>query len=628
MRETRDTSFVDELGTHPLESAHIMRKAIESSPDAVAFSEYGGNLTYINKAFLDMWGYKNDEEVLGRSALDFRQVRDKAAEVMDALKTKGNWTGELTAKRKDGSLFDARMSAVRIDDKSGNPIAMMTSFYDITVYNKTEKSLRESEERFRQLFELAPLPVAVTEINTGKFIDVNDKMCKQSKYTRDELIGNTVVGMGLYSQEERDRFLRKLTDYGEVNGMEMEFKIKDGTTRNARVFSRPLRVGHQQLIFTMVYDMTDQKRLQNRLLHAQKMEAITTLAGGIAHQFNNALAVVTGNVDLLEVVLPGNPHVKHYGEAIKTSSYRMADLTSQLLAYAQGGKYLDKILSLSNFVRKNLPILKAVINTSVNITTDLPMGVPHIKADPTQLQMVLSAVLNNAAEAIDDKGGIKISTKKEIREGIPYACLTVEDDGKGFDAEIKKRIFEPFFSTKFEGRGLGMAAVYGIVKSHNGEISIDSEPGKGTSVNIFFPVYADTSVEDTAEPAIITLGNAGVILVVEDEDDVMRVIRAQLERMGYEVLMATTGGQAVKIVTSYDGPIQMVILDVVLPGLGGRETYPLLMAARPDLKVLVCSGYGIEGPAREILNAGADGFIRKPFTADELLSKMQEILKE
>jgi len=251
--------------------------------------------------------------------------------------------------------------------------------------------------------------------------------------------------------------------------------------------------------------------------------------------------------------------------------------------------------------------------------------------------MVLSAILVNASEAIESKGHIRISTKKEeidedsikyhpeLKPG-PQVCLTVEDNGRGMDKETRDRIFEPFFTTKFEGRGLGMASAFGIVRNHDGSISVYSEIGKGTVVRIYLPLL-ETRVEKPKIPKAEPQKGTGTILVIEDEEIVLDVSKALLEKLGYHVLTAETGQEAIEITKTFDDHIDLAILDMVLPDMGGKAVYALLKAVRPKLKVIVCTGYSIDGPAQEILDAGAEAFIQKPFSITEMSNKLKEVLE-
>lgn len=382
----------------------------------------------------------------------------------------------------------------------------------------------------------------------------------------------------------------------------------------------------------------DKERIQTRLQEAQKMQAIATLAGGIAHQFNNALASISLSIDMIQMDLVENASFMGQAKKMKASVERMANLTSQLLAYAEGGRYHTRIITTHEFVREALPSVTHDLDPSMHVDTDLPPDTLCVRGDVTQLQMVLSALIHNSAEAIDGEGWIRVSTRNEIIDekspGRPqdlapgtYVCLSVEDNGKGMDEKTLKRIFEPFFTTKFQGRGLGMPAVYGIVKGHDGCVAVDTKPGKGTRVRVYLP-----AVEPTEKRLEIReegpLKGAGTVLLIEDEEMIMEVSRELLERVGYRVLTARTGKEALKISSGFGEKIDLVILDVVLPDLGGKEIYHKLLERRPDLKVLVCSGFSVEGPAQEILDAGAQGFIQKPFSLNDLSRKLNDILKK
>ena len=364
--------------------------------------------------------------------------------------------------------------------------------------NRVEEALRESEVKFRTQFHLSPQAIALTEMQTGRLVDVNDKLCELSRFTREELIGRTTTELGFFSGDGRERVVRELEMSGEVRDFESRIKANDGTTLTGLLFARLIQIKGDAYILAVFVDLTERRRLRAQLEQARKMEAIATLAAGIAHEFNNALTGIIGNLDLLELVLPGNDQAGNYLKPIKTSAFRMAKLTSQLLAYAREGKYQTRTFSLSDFVEDILPVLRHGIHPEIRVETDLPHDVSPVEADPTQMQMVFSSVVANAAEAIEGRGRIRISTSNEeiTAETGPqhpdltrgsYVCLSVDDDGKGMGEETRARMFEPFFTTNFHGRGLGMAAVYGIVKNHNGWIGVDSELGKGTVVRIYLP---------------------------------------------------------------------------------------------------------------------------------------------
>ncbi|MFH1628772.1 MAG: response regulator, partial [Pseudomonadota bacterium] len=313
----------------------------------------------------------------------------------------------------------------------------------------------------------------------------------------------------------------------------------------------------------------------------------------------------------------------------------------QLLAYARGGRYNPQTMPLSEYVEGTLSLIRHTLDPAVRVETDLPPDIPSVEADQTQMQMVLSAIMANANEAIEGPGRIRITTRNvevdpDVIKDHPgltpgrYVCLSVEDDGKGMDKETRSRIFEPFFTTHFMGRGLGMASVYGIVTNHCGAITVDSELDKGTVVRIYLPgieVEKEVKKKVVLTPEVELPRGEGTVLVIEDEEPLVKLFREILEILGYRVLQARTGKEAVELAKTFDGQIDLALLDIKLPDMEGGRVYPLIMEARPDLKVIVCSGYSIDGPAQAILDAGAEGFIQKPFSIAPFAEKLKEVLE-
>ena len=334
-------------------------------------------------------------------------------------------------------------------------------------------------------------------------------------------------------------------------------------------------------------DVSELKDMEQKVQQATKMEAIAILASGVAHEFNNALMGIMGNLELFKMDLPADERADKYFEAMQDSGHRMSRLTDQLLAYAQGGKYQPRDLKLDDFiVVETLPILQHDITPTVRVETHFPKDVSYIKADYTQMQMVLSAILTNSNEAIEDEGVTKISAGNEnIDEDFAkqysglklgsYVFLVIEDDGKGMDEETRSRIFEPFFTTKFQGRGMGMAAVYGIIKSHDGAITVESEPGKGTVIHIYLPAISAESREKeekaVKEPKVELAMGEGTILVIEDEERQRVVACGILTKLGYLAEAVSSGEEAIKYMK--ENTVDLIVLDMVMPkGINGRET--------------------------------------------------------
>ena len=482
------------------EQLKLFKAIVQNSREAIAVSDSDGRLVYINPAH---------EELFGRSLNDARMLnyRDyypsESIEFLDrivapAVRSGKSWEGVLDAYDVNGRVFPLWERTGSILDDEGRMIYGFGFMHDDTERRQAEEALRESQEKFRILFEYSPQPMALTEIETGDIVDVNHTLCRLTGYSKKELSGSPVTGFGGYSKKVRDRFLERLAQDGEVHEMKLDFTTKRGSVLNTRVYAVPVRIQGKACALITFFDVTQINQMESHLREARKMEAIGTLAGGVAHEFNNALAAVMGNVELLEIQMADHGDYHDYFSTIKKSGLRMTRLTRQLLAYARGGKYRAGLLRLDEFVVQSLPILKHLIKKSVKVETDLHKGVCPIEGDPTQIQMVLSAIMANSDESMAEGGTIRILVQEtgvdrisgerhpEMTPG-PHVCLTVTDTGIGMSDEEKTRIFDPFFTTKFQGRGMGMAAAYGIVRNHGGLISVDSRPGGGTRVMICFP---------------------------------------------------------------------------------------------------------------------------------------------
>ena len=508
---------------------------------------------------------------------------------------------------------------------------------EISERKRAEEALRESEDRYRQLSD------SITDVFFALDRELNCVFWNKSSENLTGIPACDAVGTSIYDLlgdlkgSMIDQLCINVLRTGEPNSFVSEFELtSERYFFDVNVY--PTQSGIAVLAKNITYRKLveeEKQTLQNRLNAAKKVEAITTLAGGIAHQFNNKISAITGYLDLASMNYEDRVKVARYLDSMRESAGAMTQLTEQLLAYARGGKYRVKEIVMSDFIRDTLPILQHSLEDSVELETELPPDIWSVEADVTQLQMVLSAILNNASEAIEGEGKIRITCENEVItqdrtnnfQVLPgsYVCITIEDDGKGMDEDTTGRIFEPFFTTKSAGRGLGMAAVYGIVKNHNGWITVASELGNGTTVRLHLPA-TEPHVIEKESPELYTSEPGETVLVVEDEEMVMDVTSEMLETLGYRVLRAKTGKEALEIVRTCKGDIDLVILDVVLPDMGGKALYLLLVEARPNLKIIVCSGYSIDGPAREVLNVGAEGFLQKPVTISQLSTKLKEVL--
>ncbi len=385
----------------------------------------------------------------------------------------------------------------------------------------------------------------------------------------------------------------------------------------------------------------EQELLRNQLFQAQKMESIGTLAGGVAHDYNNLLVGVLGGAELLLKNMDVNDSKHKLLCIIRDSALKMADLTKSLLAYAQGGKFLPEKIDINQFIEETLSFISRIIDRQITVTSNLQPGLPMIVADRGQFHQTLINIIMNAAEATDGKGEIIITTK--LAESIPedfsdaesdgvYVSIIVQDTGCGMSREVLEKVFEPFYSTKGTGRGLGMAAIYGITRQHKAMIHTKSEPDIGTTIELLWPTTMQLP-DDNASESVIDTGYkqapppTGSVLVVDDEEVVREVATDILAGSGYSVLIAEDGDDAVEAIKT-NPDITLVILDIIMKRMNGKEAYVEFKKIRPGIKVLVSSGYDEDSPVKDILNMGAEGFIQKPYNLDELLSKVSSILNK
>jgi two-component system, cell cycle sensor histidine kinase and response regulator CckA len=516
---------------------------------------------------------------------------------------------------------------------------------DVTQEQQTKNALHESERRYRDLYHNTPVMLCSIDIN-AKLTSASNLWLETLGFQRQEVIGRSIFDF--FAPESRRNALEisfpELYQSGEIKSRPFTLLTQSGELRTVLFSAMAERDAQGQYKGALAFavDITEAKRaemdthrLSARLQQAQKMEAIATLAGGVAHQFNNALAVIMGNLELIHIDGLEDEKINCYLKPISQAGQKMVQLTSQLLAYARGGRFQTHTIAAHRFVSEALLMIKHTIAPHVALETDLDETTDHIEVDQTQMQMLLAAILSNASEAIETQGEVCITLMNTrvsqlecqrcpgLKPGR-HVLLRIADNGKGMDEQTRSRIFEPFFTTKFQGRGLGMAAVYGIVKKHGGYVYVDATAGEGTTVSIYLPGVAP-KVEIAEKPEAYEAKGRGTALVVEDEELVMEVNRAIVEKMGYQVLEAKTGAEAIKVVNSYEGTIDFALLDVILPDMDGSHIYPQMMAARPDLKVIVCSGFALDGPARHILDSGAQSFVQKPFTMASLSAILRKI---
>jgi PAS domain S-box-containing protein len=490
------------------ESEEKYRNLVERANDGVVIVQ-DGKVKFSNARLAEMLGY-TVERIVNTSFLDyvFPEERSRIADIY-----KRRFQGEdapdiyeMAALHKDGGRIDIEINSGQITH-DGKP-ATLSLIRDITDRKQAEEGLRESEEQLRSLLQSIQAAVVVHGPNT-EILACNRASQELLGITEDQMLGKQSIDPSWrFFNEDGSDMPSELYPVNRVMAsksilVDLIMGIYRPMTNDVvRVLVNAVPEtdydGNISQVIVTFMDVTERKRLESQLQQSQKMEAISTLAGGVAHQFRNALSPIMAGLDMIEVDLPEGHDISQYVEPMRSSARRMSGLTNQLLAYARGGQYQAKPLSMSTFIRDTLPILKHTLKASVHVEMDLLDENVCVEADMTQMQMVLSAIMSNASDAIEERGHVHISCGRTVvadqsaddHPGMgpgPYAYLKIEDDGKGMDRETAAQVFEPFYTTKFQGRGLGMAAAYGIVKNHNGWIFLDSVPGKGTTVHVHLP---------------------------------------------------------------------------------------------------------------------------------------------
>lgn len=618
----------------------------ENAIDVIFAQDMNFNLTYVSPSVEFLFGYSPGEAL--KLNLEDAMTPDSYQRAMSSFKSAVPLAEkarnpdiplmEYEYVRKDGSTFWGELKvAFRYDDR-GRPVGSQGILRNIDARKKAEQAMRDSEFKFRTLFDLSPQAISLTEVETGTLIDVNHKFCEATGYTKEEIIGRTVTELGFYSTDKRKRLLQELKDSVDVQGEEIEFTFKGGVKATALAFARLIHLDGQSIILTVLYDKTEERRLQAQLLRAQKMEAIGNLAGGMAHDFNNLLMAVQGNVSIMLLnIEPDHPHftmLKNIERQVQSG----VGLTRQLLGYARKGKYEVLPIDLNTVLKETLESFSRA-RKEIRVHENLSGDLYAVEADHGQLEQVLLNLFVNAADAMPGGGDLIIETENATHHDMKaspydprpgdYIQIRVRDTGMGMNKMTMDRIFDPFFTTKEMGRGtgLGLASVYGIIKGHGGYIDVDSVEGKGTSFSLFFPASQKTIRRDTPSERSPIEGS-GTILLVDDEERVLHITAKLLEHMGYRVLKAVCGNEAFEHYKRDPDGIDVVILDMVMPDLSGAQTFQLLKTFDPKVKVLLCSGYSIDGQATEILDLGCDGFIQKPYNTNDLCRKLQEILGE
>jgi len=496
------------------------------------------------------------------------------------------------------------------------------------------KELSISEKWYRSIFDNATDGVIVLDKN-GVIVNINQKAFEIHGFERNALVGINVelleAGTG---KENHEEIMSRILN-GETLIYETEHYRKDGSKVFLEISSKAIEIGGELYIQSFYRDITDKKRIQEQLMQSQKMESVGSLAGGIAHNFNNILTAILGYSELLLEFSALDETSKQRVKNIESSARKAGVMVSKLLSFARREAHEVFPLNLNDVINDSVKLFEGVLNKRIGLKVDLYNALPTIEGDPNQLEQVIMNLMVNARDAMPDGGLITVRTDVREIEKVPndmpsgitpgrYIEFTISDTGCGIPKGILNRIFDPFFTTKEKGKGtgLGLASVYGIIKDHRGYITVQSEEGKGTSFTIYVPVAGKVMQRVTAPQQFVVEGNEN-ILVVDDDRDVLNFIREILETHGYTVIPANNSLTAVDTFRNLSGRIHLVITDIVMPLMEGDELIRNLREIKHDIKIIVVSGYSNETVQRE---KRADAFIKKPFESIALLSAVRQLL--
>jgi len=604
------------------------------------------------------------EEITGYRSVDFLEGRirwdqmvhpdDRAVFAGEARKLSGEppriVDHEYRILRRDGAVRWVRDVGQSVPAAPSATGLVNGLVWDVTERRLADEARRSEEVRLRSIFRASPTGIGL--VVNRVLLQVNERICEMTGYTREELVGRS-ARMLYPTQEEfeyvgREKYAQ--IDRAGIGSVETRWQRKDGQIIDILLSSVPLDPSDLAagVTFTAL-DITERKRaaeehrqMQAQVQHVQKLESLGVLAGGIAHDFNNLLMAVLGNADLaMRSLSPVSP-AQSYLREIESASRRAGELCRQMLAYSGKGRFVVEPLDLNEVVREMTRMLEVSISKSAVLKYNLAHNLPAVESDVTQVRQVLMNLITNASEAIGDRSGIiSISTgarrcdraclagayiAESLTEG-PFVYVEVADTGCGMTPEVKSSIFDPFFTTKFTGRGLGMAAVLGIVRGHKGAIRVDSAPGKGTTITVLFPASERPAARSTGERE--TNGEwkgSGTILVVDDDETVRLVTEAMLDMMGFAVILAGDGHAAIETFRRRHSEIACVLLDLTMPHMDGEEAYRELRRIDENVRIVMSSGYNQQEVTQRFAGEGLAGFIQKPFQFDALRATLRSVL--
>jgi PAS domain S-box-containing protein len=625
-------------------SQRILKLFVEHAPAAIAMLDAQMNYISASRRFLADYDL-GDQDIIGRSHYEvFPEIPERWKEIhRRCLMGATEQCDEDPFQRTSGKLDWIRWE-IRPWFEQTDKIGGIIIFSEVITGQKiAAQALHESEKKFRDLFHKHAAVKLLIDPDTGNIVEANEAAERFYGWSLEQLRRMRIQDINTLSHEQVKAELNKVIERQCIH-FEFRHRLADGSVRDVEVFSSSIDINGKVLLHSIIHDITERHNLERQLQQVQKMESVGHLAGGVAHDFNNMLSIILGYTEmaLLEAGA-GTPLHDNLLEISKAAD-RSADLTRQLLAFARKQTIQPRVLDLNGTVEGMLKMLRRLIGENINLVWLPGAGLWPVKMDPAQIDQVLANLCVNARDAITitGVGKISIETQNIILDETycaghagftpgEFVMIAVSDNGCGMDDEIMRRIFDPFFTTKElgKGTGLGLSTVYGIVKQNEGFINVYSEPGLGSNFKIYFPRCAGNMVEArTTRSDALLQGHGETVLLVEDEPAILAMGKEMLEKLSYTMLSAGTPGESLRLAEVYTGEIHLLMTDVIMPEMNGRELAKRFHAIRPGMRCLFMSGYTANVIVHQgILEEGVH-FIQKPFSMNDLSVRVRKVLDE
>jgi len=617
---------------------------LENTPAPVYLKDVHGKYLFVNRQY-ELLAHITRDKILGKD--DFQIFPEEVASLFrsqdqDVIKQDIPLEFEETVPLEAGDLtFITSKFPVR--DEHGKIYAVGGFCTDITERKTIEKSLQALEDRFRLSFHTSPDSININQLD-GTYVEINQGFTDLTGYTREDVIGKSSLELDIWAvPADREKLVNALQRVGHIKNLESKFRLKNGSYKIGLMSATIITLQNEPHILSVTKDITllretekNSRKLQAQLNQIQKLESLGVLAGGIGHDFNNLLSAIIGNIDLARLNIPPDSEPYRLLEEAENASLRARNLTQQLLTFSRGGEPARKIFTLTETVRDSADFILRGSNTRCEY--DFQKDLPPIEADPGQIGQVIQNLIINSSHAMPNGGVIKIQGREFIKDSshiLPirngkYIRLTIKDQGSGIPSEHLGRLFDPYFTTKIDGSGLGLAVAHSIISRHQGHINVESKAGVGTTFTIYLPTTDKKPVSNQGHTTVADPVTKARILVMDDEELLLNIITDMLTHLGHEVITAGNGEDVIKIYRdclACDNPIDLFILDLTIPGcLGGRETGKKIHEINPDVKVIIASGYSTDPVLANYQQYGFCDAIIKPFKLSDLSSAINKAL--